>query len=214
MAYASVYPLVSARAVARPFTYEVPDEVGKGAVVAVRFGRLAGARRRRRAGGCAPDGVKAAPVGRVLDELPPALVDLALWVAEYYGSTPARALELVAPVKRARRGERRVDAGGARGRGRARASSRPSRRRAVARIVEAVDARRRALPALRRDRERQDRGLPPGVRGRARAGARARSCSCRRSRSRRRRSAASRRGSASGSRCSTRDDRGGAPRRA
>ena len=35
--YASVYPLVSSRAVARPFTYEVPPEVEKGAVVVVRF---------------------------------------------------------------------------------------------------------------------------------------------------------------------------------
>ena len=88
LAYASVYPLVSARAVARPFTYEVPDDVGKGAVVAVRFGRS-------RARGVVvgleeapPEGVKATPVGRVLDEVPPALVDLALWIAEYYGSTP------------------------------------------------------------------------------------------------------------------------------
>ena len=40
---ASVYPLVTARAVARPFTYEVPEETGKGAVVEVRFGN---ARRR------------------------------------------------------------------------------------------------------------------------------------------------------------------------
>ena len=43
MAFASVYPLVTARSVARPFTYEVPDEVGPGAVVEVRFGN---ARRR------------------------------------------------------------------------------------------------------------------------------------------------------------------------
>ncbi len=42
---------------------------------------------------------------RVLDELPPSLVDLALWLAEYYGSTPARALELVAPLRRRRRKE-------------------------------------------------------------------------------------------------------------
>jgi hypothetical protein len=35
---ASVYPLVSSRSVARPFTYEVPEGVGKGAVVAIRFG--------------------------------------------------------------------------------------------------------------------------------------------------------------------------------
>ena len=38
MPYASVYPLVSARALARVFTYEVPDDVGKGAVVSVSFG--------------------------------------------------------------------------------------------------------------------------------------------------------------------------------
>jgi hypothetical protein len=38
---ASVYPLVSSRAVARQFTYEVPPTVGKGAVVAIRFGRPA-----------------------------------------------------------------------------------------------------------------------------------------------------------------------------
>ena len=33
-----MYPLVTARAVARPFTYEVPDEAEKGAIVEVRFG--------------------------------------------------------------------------------------------------------------------------------------------------------------------------------
>jgi len=37
--YVSVYPLVSARAVARPFTYTAPEGVGKGAVVSVPFGR-------------------------------------------------------------------------------------------------------------------------------------------------------------------------------
>ena len=106
MPYASVYPLVSSRAVARRFTYEVPPEVGKGAVVVVQFN---GVPRRGVVVGleeAAPLGVKAAPVGDVVDRLPEALVDLALWLAEYYGSTPARALELVAPVKRRRRGER------------------------------------------------------------------------------------------------------------
>jgi primosomal protein N' (replication factor Y) len=104
--YASVYPLVSSRAVARPFTYEVPPEVGKGAVVSLRFH---GAKRRGVVVGLEerpPDGVKAVPVGDVVDELPEPLVDLALWLADYYGSTPARALELVAPVKRKPRGER------------------------------------------------------------------------------------------------------------
>ena len=45
-----------------------------------------------------PPGIKLAAVGKVLDEIPPALVDLALWIADYYGTTPARALELVAPA--------------------------------------------------------------------------------------------------------------------
>jgi primosomal protein N' (replication factor Y) len=104
--YASVYPLVSSRAVARPFTYEVPPEVGKGAVVSLRFN---GARRRGVVVGleeAAPVGIKASPVGDVIDALPEPLVDLALWLADYYGSTPARALELVAPLKRKARGER------------------------------------------------------------------------------------------------------------
>src|SRR5436190_16087223 len=107
MAFASVYALVSTRAVARAFAYEAPEGVGKRAVVSVPFGRsqvrgvVVGLEE------APPPGVKAAPVGRVLDELPPALVDLALWLADYYGSTPARALELVAPRMRARRGERK-----------------------------------------------------------------------------------------------------------
>src|SRR5436853_3365050 len=104
--YGTVVPLVTARALAaREFTYELPDGAGKGAVVSVPFGRS-------RARGVVvevvdapPAGVKALPVERVVHELPAPLIDLALWIAEYYGSTPARALELVAPVRRARRKE-------------------------------------------------------------------------------------------------------------
>jgi primosomal protein N' (replication factor Y) len=104
---AAVYPLVTARAVARPFTYEVPDEAGRGAVVEVRFGN---ARRRgvvTEIGVPAPDDVTVAPIERVTETVPPALVDLALWLADYYGSTPARTLALVAPGFPRRRGERR-----------------------------------------------------------------------------------------------------------
>jgi primosomal protein N' (replication factor Y) len=98
--------LVAARALSsREFTYELPDGAGKGAVVTVPFGRS-------RARGvvvdvvdAAPLGVKTLPVEKVVHELPPALIDLALWIADYYGSTPARALELVAPVRRQRRKE-------------------------------------------------------------------------------------------------------------
>jgi primosomal protein N' (replication factor Y) len=102
----TVVPLVSARALGgREFTYELPEGVGKGAVVSVPFGRS------RRRGvvvdvvEAAPVGVRALPVEGVVDELPRTLVDLALWLAEYYGSTSARALELVAPVRRRRRKE-------------------------------------------------------------------------------------------------------------
>jgi primosomal protein N' (replication factor Y) len=105
---ASVYPLVTTRALARPFTYEVPDGVEEGAVVEVRLG---GARQRGvvvETDVEAPAGVETAPVGRTVDAIPPVLVELALWVADYYGSTPGRALALVAPLKRARRAEKPV----------------------------------------------------------------------------------------------------------
>ncbi|HET8606072.1 MAG TPA: primosomal protein N' [Gaiellaceae bacterium] len=137
--FASVYPLVTARALARAFTYEAGPEVGKGAVVSIPFGR---GRQRGVVVGLeeeAPAGVSPVPVGDVLDELPPALVDLALWVADYYGSTPARALALVAPPKRARRkeqpppAERQSLAGEAEP---ARLSA--AQRAAVSRIVEAM----------------------------------------------------------------------------
>jgi primosomal protein N' (replication factor Y) (superfamily II helicase) len=100
--FASVVPLVSARAVARPFTY-LADGLEKGAVVTVRFGK---ARRRGVVVGLedeAPPEVDPIAVDGVLGAVPAPLVDLALWVAEYYGSTPARALGLVAPAAPARR---------------------------------------------------------------------------------------------------------------
>lgn len=103
MPYASVYPLVTARSLARAFTYEVGEEVSKGAIVAIPFGR-------RRARGvvvaiedAAPTGIDVVPIEGVVGEVSPALVDLALWLADYYGSTPARALVLVAPESPKRR---------------------------------------------------------------------------------------------------------------
>ncbi len=110
MPLAEIYPLVTARALARPFTYEVPDDVGRGAVVSVGLG----GRKLRGVvvdvGVEAPEGVEPAAAGPVVDRVPAALVELALWLAEYYGSTPARALALAAPHARARRGERRAPA--------------------------------------------------------------------------------------------------------
>ena len=106
MPLASVYPLVSSRAVARLFTYEVPDDVGKGAIVQVRLGAVTTRGVVVEVGVEPPAGIKLVAVGKVLDEIPATLVDLALWIADYYGTTPARALELVAPLRRAPRGER------------------------------------------------------------------------------------------------------------
>jgi len=110
VALAEVYPLVTARALARPFTYEVDESVSRGAVLSVGLG----GRQLRgivvETGVAAPEGVDVASAGDVVDRVPPALVDLALWLADYYGSTPSRALALVAPQARTRRGERRAPA--------------------------------------------------------------------------------------------------------
>jgi primosomal protein N' (replication factor Y) len=139
--YASVYPLVTARALAREFTYEVPDDVRPGAVVEVRFGN---AKRRgvvTDVDVAPPDGIDTSPVERVVEELPRPLVELALWVAEYYGSTPGRALALVAPVQRKARGERPQPAE----RDALPGESEPaelsaSQQAALARIIDALDA--------------------------------------------------------------------------
>jgi len=103
--YASVYPLVTARAVARAFTYEVPDGVAVGAIVRIPFGRSRARGIVTELVDAAPEGVDARPIESVVGEVPPALVELALWLADYYGSTPARALALVAPETPKRRKE-------------------------------------------------------------------------------------------------------------
>jgi primosomal protein N' (replication factor Y) len=106
MTYASVFPLVTARALARPFTYAVPEGTSVGAVVEARFGRQRLRGIVAELGVEAPPGIEVSEVERVLETLPGPLVELALWLAGYYGSTPARALALVAPEARKRRGER------------------------------------------------------------------------------------------------------------
>ncbi|HEU5278906.1 MAG TPA: primosomal protein N' [Gaiellaceae bacterium] len=145
MKYASVYPLVTARALAREFTYEVPDEVGPGAVVEVRFGNA------KRRGVVTevdvepPRGIDTAPVERVVEELPRPLVELALWLADYYGSTPGRALALIAPVQRKARGERPHPAARDALTGEAEpAELSSSQQEALARVVEPLDAGRSA----------------------------------------------------------------------
>jgi primosomal protein N' (replication factor Y) len=107
---AEVYPLVSARALARPFTYEVPEEVGRGAVISIRLGSRTVRGVVTDTGVAIPPGVTIAEAGQVVDRVPAPLVELAFWLADYYGSTPARALALVAPRTPARRSERRSPA--------------------------------------------------------------------------------------------------------
>jgi primosomal protein N' (replication factor Y) (superfamily II helicase) len=100
-AIAQVEPLTTARALRGPFDYLRPDGVGVGSVLVVPFGRrevvgvVIGLAERSRYDAVAPR--------RVLDaDLPPHLVDLALWMAREYCSTPARALSLLLPPRGAR----------------------------------------------------------------------------------------------------------------
>ena len=95
---AQVEPLTTARALRGPFDYERPDGVGVGSVLVVPFGRrdvvgvVTGLAEASEHDVVAPR--------RVLEaELPPDLVDLALWIAREYASTPARALSLLLPPK-------------------------------------------------------------------------------------------------------------------
>ena len=95
-AVARVEPLTTARVLRGPFDYERPDGVGIGSVLEVPFGRqtLLGV-----VTGLAEESehTLVAP-RRVLEHsLPPDLVELALWMAAEYCSTPARALSLVSP---------------------------------------------------------------------------------------------------------------------
>ena len=110
MPLAEIYPLVTARSLGRAFTYEVADEVERGDVVSIRLGSRSLRGVVVDVGVRPPNGIELAAAGSVVDRVPAKLVELALWVADYYGSTPARALALVAPRTRARRGERRMPA--------------------------------------------------------------------------------------------------------
>ncbi len=68
--YASVYPLVTARAVARPFTYEVPEDVERGAVVQIPFGRSHPRGVVIEVDAERPDGVQTAPIERIVGGVP------------------------------------------------------------------------------------------------------------------------------------------------
>ncbi|HEU4979273.1 MAG TPA: primosomal protein N' [Solirubrobacteraceae bacterium] len=95
---ARVEPLTTARVLRGPFDYARPDGVGVGSVLMVPFGR-------RDVLGVVTDLADVsehellAP-RRVLEaDLPAELVELAMWMAREYCSTPARALSLLLPPR-------------------------------------------------------------------------------------------------------------------
>jgi len=99
-AVAAVAPLVTARAVDRPFDYAVPPELGRlvhrGSIVEIELGS------RRVRGvvtglGDASGLAALKPVLGVTGDVPVALLDLAEWIAATYASTLARALAFVTP---------------------------------------------------------------------------------------------------------------------
>jgi primosomal protein N' (replication factor Y) len=100
-AIAQVEPLTTARVLRGPFDYVRPVGVDVGSVLVVPFGR-------RDVVGVVTGLVERSAhqvvePRRVLEaDLPPDLVDLALWMAREYCSTPARALSLLLPPRGAR----------------------------------------------------------------------------------------------------------------
>ena len=102
---ASVYPLVSSRSLRAAVHLRGAGRRREGRRRRRPPGPQRDARRRRghRRRGARRD--RAGAVGRSLDEIPPALVDLALWLADYYGST-RRARSSSSRPCAGRRGER------------------------------------------------------------------------------------------------------------
>ena len=99
---ARVEPLTTTRRLAGPFDYALPDApLRVGSIVRIPFGRqaldgvvvgLAGTTE-------VPAGKLVTPSAVREDSVPEELVELALWMAAEYCSTPARALSLVLPPK-------------------------------------------------------------------------------------------------------------------
>jgi len=99
---ARVQPLTTTRRLAGPFDYALPvAPVDVGSIVRIPFGRQAldgvvvGLAETTEV----PDGSLVTPSAVREDSLPVELVELALWMADEYCSTPARALSLVLPPR-------------------------------------------------------------------------------------------------------------------
>jgi primosomal protein N' (replication factor Y) len=99
---ARVEPLTPARALRGPFDYRLnggAEGVGVGSMLVVPFAgrRLLGVVVGMAESSGLPPERLAEPVAALEDDVPPALVELGLWVAREYCSTPARGLALVLP---------------------------------------------------------------------------------------------------------------------
>jgi primosomal protein N' (replication factor Y) len=99
---AKVEPLTTARALRGPFDYLIPGgmgEIGKGSMLVVPFGRqrLLGVVTGLADHSDVPSEKLAQPLEALEHTVPPELIDLGLWTAEEYCSTPARGLGLVLP---------------------------------------------------------------------------------------------------------------------
>jgi primosomal protein N' (replication factor Y) len=110
---AQVEPITTARALRGPFDYRLParlDGTGVGSVLSVPFGgRTAlGVVTRMAESSDVPAERLVEPLERAGHPIPEELVELALWMADEYVSTPARALQLVLPPGVARRAGPRV----------------------------------------------------------------------------------------------------------
>jgi primosomal protein N' (replication factor Y) len=99
---AKVEPLTPARALRGPFDYRLGsrlEEVGVGALLMVPFGnrRLLGVVVDLAESSEVPEERLVEPLAALDGHVPPELVELGLWVANQYCSTPARGLSLVLP---------------------------------------------------------------------------------------------------------------------
>jgi primosomal protein N' (replication factor Y) len=112
-AIARIEPITTARALRGPFDYRLGDDhagVGVGAALEVPFGgrSVLGVVTGTASESDVPAEKLVAPLRRLDAAVPPDLVRLALWMAEEYCSTRARALQLVLPPGAGRTGHRRA----------------------------------------------------------------------------------------------------------
>ena len=99
---ARIEPLTTTRRLAGPFDYALPaSPVQVGSIVRIPFGRqaLEGVVVGFAETTDVPRDKLVTPTGVSADSVPPELVELALWMAAEYCSTPARALSLVLPPR-------------------------------------------------------------------------------------------------------------------